>query len=126
MPDPIISATELRKPTRLSPPSPTAARQVDNAVAAIVAESNLFYHDLLRSQTTAEQAILKAVGREGVVPAISARDFISRHGLPAASTIRSAVAKLQERDLLYRSEQGFLVYDRFFGLWLTMPSSFAT
>ncbi len=101
-------------------------RQVDNAVAAIVAESNLFYHDLLRSQTAAEQSILKAVGREGVVPAISARDFISRHGLPAASTIRSAVAKLQERDLLYRSEQGFLVYDRFFGLWLTMPSSFAT
>ena len=99
---------------------------MDNAVAAIVSESNLFYHDLLRSQTAAEQAILKAVGREGVVPAISARDFISRHGLPAASTIRSAVAKLQERDLLYRSEQGFLVYDRFFGLWLTMPSSFAT
>ena len=52
------------------------------------------------------------------------RDFISRHGLPAASTIRSAVAKLQERDLHYRSEQGFLVYDRFFGLWLATPSSF--
>jgi len=95
-----------------------SAQQVDDTVEDLVAESESFYFDLLRSQTSAEQSILKAVGREGGVKSISGGDFISRNKLPAASTIRSAAAKLPERDLLCRSEAGYVVYDRFFGLWL--------
>ena len=95
-----------------------SAQQVDDTVDELVAEAESFYFDLLRSQTPAEQSILKAVGREGVVESISGRDFITRNALPAASTVRSAAAKLAERDLLYRSDAGYVVYDRFFGLWL--------
>ena len=61
---------------------------------------------------------MKAIGREGVVEAISSGDFIRRHRLPAASTIRSAAAKLKERDLIYRTDGGYVIYDRFFGAWL--------
>ena len=95
-----------------------SAQQVDDTVDELVAEAESFYFDLLRSQTAAEQSILKAVGREGVVKSISGGDFITRNALPAASTVRSAAAKLAERDLLYRSDAGYVVYDRFFGLWL--------
>ena len=95
-----------------------SAQQVDDTVDELVAEAESFYFDLLRSQTPAEQSILKAVGREGVVKSISGGDFITRNALPAASTVRSAAAKLTERDLLYRADAGYVVYDRFFGLWL--------
>lgn len=95
-----------------------SAKRVDDTVDELVAESEPFYFDLLRSQTSAEQAILKAVGREGTVESISAGEFIRRNALPVASTIRSAAAKLTERDLLYRSNAGYVVYDRFFGIWL--------
>ena len=95
-----------------------SAQQVDDTVDELVAEAESFYFDLLRSQTPAEQSILKAVGREGIVKSISGGDFITRNALPAASTIRSAAAKLTERDLLYRADAGYVVYDRFFGLWL--------
>ena len=95
-----------------------SAQQVDDTVDELVAEAESFYFDLLRSQTPAEQSILKAVGREGIVKSISVGDFITRNALPAASTIRSAAAKLTERDLLYRADAGYVVYDRFFGLWL--------
>ena len=95
-----------------------SAKQVDYTVDELVAEAEPFYFDLLRSQTSAEQFILKAVGREGVVESISGGDFIRRNALPAASTIRSAAAKLTERDLLYRTNAGYVVYDRFFGIWL--------
>ena len=95
-----------------------SAQQVDDTVDELVAEAESFYFDLLRSQTAAEQSILKAVGREGVVKSISGGDFITRNALPAASIVRSAAAKLAERDLLYRSDAGYVVYDRFFGLWL--------
>ena len=95
-----------------------SVQQVDDTVDELVAESESFYFDLLRSQTPAEQSILKAVGRQGVAKSISGGDFIRRNKLPAASTVRSAAAKLTERDLLYRSDAGYVVYNRFFGLWL--------
>ena len=95
-----------------------SAKRVDAAVEELVSEAEPFYFDLLRSQTSAEQSILKAVGREGTVESISAGDFIRRNTLPAASTVRSAAAKLKERDLLYRTDSGYVVYDRFFGTWL--------
>ena len=95
-----------------------SVQQVDDTVDELVAESESFYFDLLRSQTPAEQSILKAVGRQGVAKSISGGDFIRRNKLPSASTVRSAAAKLTERDLLYRSDAGYVVYDRFFGLWL--------
>ena len=95
-----------------------SAAQVDETVDELVDESSLFYHDLLASQTTAERAVLKAVGREGVVRAVSSAAFLGRNGLPAGSTVRSAVANLVDRDLLYRSDRGLLVYDRLFGVWL--------
>ena len=95
-----------------------SAGQVDAAVGELVQEAEPFFVDLLRSQTAAEQAILKAVGRERVVEAISGGEFIGRNGLSAASTVRSAVGKLVERDLLYRTDGGYVVYDRLFGEWL--------
>ena len=95
-----------------------SAERADAAVDDLVAESGAFFIDLLRSQTAAEQSLMKAIGREGVVEAISSGDFIRRNRLPAASTIRSAAAKLKERDLIYRTEGGYVIYDRFFGAWL--------
>ncbi len=92
--------------------------RVDSVVDELVAESGTFFMDLLRCQTPAEQSLLKAIGREEAVKAISGGDFIRRYRLPAASTIRSAAAKLAERDLIYRTERGYVVYDRFFGAWL--------
>ncbi len=96
-----------------------SAAQVDETVDGLVEESSLFFHDLLNSQTPAERAVLKAIGRDGVAPAVTAAAFLRRHGLPAASTVRSAAANLEKRDLLYRTDGGFIVYDRLFGVYLS-------
>lgn len=95
-----------------------SCEQIEAIVDDIIMESETFYFDLLRSQTSAEQSILKAVGRTGIVRSISANDFLKANKLPAASTVRSAAAKLKERDLLYDTSEGTVIYDRFFGIWL--------
>ena len=41
------------------------------------------------------------------------------YDLPSGSTIRSAAANLKKRDLIYPAENGIIVYDRFFGLYLS-------
>jgi len=91
---------------------------VESAIDELVSENSLTYSDLLRSQTDNSQRILLAIAKERVVPEISAKEFIDRHGLPSPSSVRSAVAELLRRDMLYRSEAGYLVYDQLFGTWL--------
>ena len=97
---------------------PSSAEQIDKTVDDLIAEAEPFYMDLLRSQTEAEQLLMKAIGRDGVASAISSADFIRRHRLPAASTLRSAAAKLKSRDIVYQTDSGYVIYDRLFGIWL--------
>ena len=48
-----------------------------------------------------------------------ALEFILRHQLPAPSSIKMALKSLQDKEFLfYDTEQGYMVYDRFFGMWL--------
>ena len=65
-----------------------------------------------------KQSLLKAVAVEGVVSAPTGKAFLSDHSLGAASTVSSAIENLVGRELLYKSENGYMVYDRLFGLWL--------
>ena len=42
-----------------------------------------------------------------------------RHQLPAPSSIKMALKSLQDKEFLfYDAKQGYMVYDRFFGMWL--------
>ncbi len=91
---------------------------VRDCIEVLVEEGAYTYHDLLFSQTAAEQRVLRAIAREGVVAEVSGRDFIAKYDLPPPSTIRSVVSGLLARDLLYRTEAGVAVYDRIFGIWL--------
>ena len=38
--------------------------------------------------------------------------------LPPASSIKSSVEALQDKDLIYRDTDGYIVYDRLMSLWL--------
>ena len=100
---------------------PDGLKSVDDvasAVHALVENRRLVFLDLLRSQSDAQQAVLRAVAADGLVSAPTGKDFIGRHSLGAASTVSSAVEALVERELLYRTENGYVVYDRLFGEWM--------
>ena len=43
-------------------------------------ESSLFFHDLLNSQTPAERAVLKAIGRDGAVVVVQQEAHAPRRG----------------------------------------------
>ena len=97
----------------------TSCAQVDEAVDSLVESSAIVFHDLFRSQNDASRALLKAVATEGCVASPTSGGFLSRHGFRSHSTIRSAVKDLVESDLLYLSDEGYVVYDRLFGIWLS-------
>ena len=44
--------------------------------------------------------------------------FIAKHKLKAASSVSSSLKTLIERELVYETDNGYIIYDRFMGEWL--------
>lgn len=99
-------------------------RNVDLEIVAyateqIIAEYSYSYADLLRSYTAGNVKLLKAIAQEGCVKEVLAGDFITKYKLRAASSVSSSLKKLLNNELVYLTDQGYIIYDRFMGEWLS-------
>ena len=63
-------------------------------------------------------SLLKAIAHTDVVGQPFGNEFIKRFELPSASSVKSALKVLVDKDLVYQNPSGYIVYDRFLGLWL--------
>ena len=45
-------------------------------------------------------------------------DVYKRQGLKTPSSVNAALNSLVEKELVYKSADGYMVYDRFMGMWL--------
>jgi AAA+ ATPase superfamily predicted ATPase len=88
------------------------------AMEQIISEASYAYADLLKSYSAGHVRLLKAIAREGCVKEILSGEFIKKHNLRAASSVNSALKKLINNELIYRSSDGYIVYDRFMAEWL--------
>lgn len=91
---------------------------VSDAMEQIVSEQSYSYQTLLKSYSAGQVRLLKAIAREGCVKEILAGDFISRNRLRAASSVSASLKRLQDNELVYRTPQGYIIYDRFMREWL--------
>lgn len=63
--------------------------------------------------------VLKAIAKEREVKEPTGKEFLQKHTLPSKSSVKSAIDSLVNKQLLYKDhERGYIVYDRFMGLWL--------
>ena len=76
------------------------------------------YGFILSKCTPGAVELLRAVAAECVVPEPMSAEFGRRHGLRAASSVRFALDSLLEDELLYKRDDGYVVYDRLFAEWL--------
>ena len=91
---------------------------VSHAIREIVAENEYGYQNLLAAYTSGAIRLIKAIAKERIVPEINAGSFISKYKLKAASSVNSALRTLTKMEMVYRTEAGYIVYDRFFAIWL--------
>lgn len=94
------------------------SEQIDWAVDQLISDQSLVFHDLLRSQNSGSRNLLKAIAKEGPVASPQSGAFVAKSGLVGASSVGFALRDLKERDLVYETEKGWIVYDRLFGEWL--------
>ena len=93
-------------------------RQVNEAIRHIVSRSSMQYEGLIQFLTDNQLSLLKAIAKEGRVKSPQSNLFIRQNNLPSASSIKTALTVLVDKDLVYQDAEAYQVYDHFFGFWL--------
>ncbi len=98
--------------------SVTEQAQVNIAILSILENRATQYETIAQFFTDNQYSLLKAIGIEGIVSQPTSASFIVKHNLSGASSVKAALRVLEDKELVYRSADGYVVYDRFMGLWL--------
>jgi DNA-binding transcriptional ArsR family regulator len=88
------------------------------AIQELLEENTYGYQELLNAYSDVQVNLLRAIAKEKIVAQINSGDFISKYKLKNASSVSRALKKLTDNELIYKSEKGYFIYDRFLGLWL--------
>lgn len=92
--------------------------EVDQAIEELIDENETAFENYYSSLTNNQCALLLAIARERQVKAPMANEFKRKYRLPALSSIKMALTALTDRQLIYNYCGHYIVYDRFFGMWL--------
>ena len=88
------------------------------SVLHIVNQSSMQYEELINLLTANQLSLMKAIAQEGCVVSPQGDEFIKRYNLPSASSIKTALDVLLDKDLVYRTQTGYIIYDHFLAVWL--------
>jgi AAA+ ATPase superfamily predicted ATPase len=89
------------------------------AIQELIEENTYGYQELLNAYSDVQVNLLKAIAKEKNVAQINSGDFISKYRLKNSSSVSRSLNKLINNELVYKSEKGYMIYDRFLGLWLS-------
>ena len=96
----------------------TQASDLEIAVASRVQACEYDQQQLLEVLPDGARRLLRGVARDRIVREPQSGDFIARHSLRAASSVRTSLQMLLDKQLIYRDERGYMVYDRLLGEYL--------
>ena len=91
---------------------------IDTAVNYILDLSSDTYQAILYQMPEKQRNVLLAIAREKKAISISSGAFAKRNHLPSPSAVVSAVRGLLEKDFITQEANAYMIYDRFFQLWL--------
>ena len=96
----------------------TKKEQEDEAVWHIVNRNSMQYEELIGFMTDNQLAVVRAIAKDGLVESPQGADFLKRYDLPSSSSVKTALDVLADKDIVYRTPAGYIVYDHFFAIWL--------
>lgn len=93
-------------------------RQLAEAILFLINTMAPQYQTITSFLTVNQYSLLKAIAEADVVAQPLSGDFVRRYNLPSVSSVKSALTVLADKDLVYLTPRGYIVYDRFLGIWL--------
>ena len=76
------------------------------------------YQNLLNLLPENQKKLAVSVANEGIVVKPTAIEFIVKHKLPSISSVSQAIKALAEKEILYKKNGGYIIYDVFFKRFL--------
>lgn len=99
-------------------PDTVTQEDIDDAITELVGEQETAFENYLTSLTNNQSDLITAIAKEQKVASPTASSFLKKYRLKAASSVKTALTALTERQLIYRYRGNYIVYDRFFAIWL--------
>lgn len=91
---------------------------VKQVLHTILLENESAYQVYCQLITQRQLNVLRAIAAEDGVKEVTNTQFLQKYRLGSASTVRSAVLALTDKELLLEDNGNYCVYDRFFSHWL--------
>ena len=92
--------------------------EVNRETVRLVESKSPQYESLAQFLSSNQFNLLKAIASEGIVAEPMGGKFIRQHNLLSPSIVQSSLRGLLDKEIVYRTRQGYMVYDRFMGIWL--------
>lgn len=93
-------------------------KDVNREIVHVVDSKSPQYESLAQFLSSNQFNLLKAIASDGIVTEPTGGRFIREHNLASASVVQSALRGLTEKEIVYRTPRGYIVYDRFMSIWL--------
>ena len=92
--------------------------EINKVIIELVNEQEVAFISYYDSLTDNQAALLSAIAKEGPLQSVLSQEFISKYSLPATSSVSLALKTLLNREFVYKYNGNYIIYDRFFGIWL--------
>ena len=100
-----------------------SVEMIEPAINTLLDVSADTYLSLIYQMPEKQRDVLTAISAEGKAKSVTGGQFIRRNRLPSASSVRSAVNGLLDKDFITYDNGVYQVYDKFFELWINRNNS---
>ena len=84
----------------------------------IMNENEAVYINYRNLLTDFQWKVLRAIAKEGKIKLIHSKEFISKHDLHTPSSVQAAVSALLNKEMIYKDNDEYFIYDVFLEHWL--------
>lgn len=91
---------------------------IDPVINLLLDISNDTYLSLIYQMPQKQKDVLLAIAKEGKAKNVMSGQFIRSHQLPSASSIKSGINGLLEKDFITNENGEYQIYDKLFSLWI--------
>lgn len=91
---------------------------LEYAMNELLQEMSESFSMLIETYSPGCVRLLKAIAKEGCVSEINSAKFLSKYHLRATSSVNTSLRTLLSNEHVYRTSEGYLIYNHFFSMWL--------
>jgi uncharacterized protein len=91
---------------------------VKETLSSILKENEAVYINYRNLLTDYQWRVFKAIAYEGNAKLITSKDFITKYRLGTPSSVHTAVKSLLGKEMIYKEQEEYFIYDVFLERWL--------